>query len=78
MTSQTPYRDGAVAANGEGPMTVAAGVREIVVPASEEALNAAIAEHRIEPDRIISVMLQSGQHLAVGDYEPKYRVIYRV
>jgi hypothetical protein len=53
-------------------------VREIVVAADEVALNRALAEHRVEPDKIISVMLQPGQSMAIGDYGPKYRVLYRV
>ena len=52
-------------------------IREIVVPATETALNAAVAEHEIEPDRIISVIFQPGQSLAIGDHAAKYRLIYR-
>jgi hypothetical protein len=52
-------------------------VREIVVPADEAALNEALAENHIEPEKIISVMLQPGQHMAIGDHGPKYRVVYR-
>jgi hypothetical protein len=53
-------------------------VREIVVPANEAALNAAITDNQIEPQKIISVMLQPGQHMAIGDNGPKYRVLYRI
>jgi hypothetical protein len=59
-------------------MAIAATVREIVVPANEAALNAAITENQIEPQKIISVMLQPGKQLAIGDYGPKYRVLYRI
>jgi hypothetical protein len=52
-------------------------VRELVVAANEAALNEALAENQIEPEKIISVILQPGQHLAIGDYGPKYRVVYR-
>ena len=52
-------------------------IRELVVPANEDALNAAVVEHQIEPDKIISVILQPRHTLAIGDYEAKYRLIYR-
>jgi hypothetical protein len=52
-------------------------IRELVVPATEEALNAAVTEHDIEPDKIISVIFQPRRELAIGDYEAKYRLIYR-
>ena len=52
-------------------------VRELAVAANETALNEALAENPIEPEKIIWVILQWGQHLAIGDYEPKYRVVYR-
>jgi hypothetical protein len=54
-----------------------AGIREIVVSATEEALNAAIAERAIQPDKIISVIYEPRKELAIGDYGAKYRVIYR-
>jgi len=53
-------------------------IREIVVAADESALNQAITENQIQPDKIISVMLQPGQSLAIGDHGPKYRVLYRM
>jgi chorismate mutase len=59
-------------------MNVHAPVREIVVAATEEALNTAITENQIQPEKIISVILQPAKHLAVGDYEAKYRVLYRL
>jgi chorismate mutase len=55
-----------------------APVREIVVTANEEALNTAIVENQIRPEKIISVMLEPRKQLAIGDYEAKYRVLYRV
>jgi chorismate mutase len=58
-------------------MTANVRVREIIVPASEAALNEALAENQVEPEKIISVMLQPGQHMAIGDHGPKYRVVYR-
>jgi chorismate mutase len=59
-------------------MVTGAAVREIVVTANQEALNTAILENRIEPEKIISVILEPRKQLAIGDYEPKYRVLYRV
>jgi hypothetical protein len=58
-------------------MSNVARIREVVIPATETALNAAVAEHAIEPDRIISVVYLPGQALAVGDHAAKYRLIYR-
>ena len=52
-------------------------VKEIIVKADEASLNNAIAEKQIAPESIISVMLQPGSGLAIGDSEAKYRVIYR-
>jgi hypothetical protein len=52
-------------------------IRELVVSATEDALNAAIAEHQIESDKIISVIFQLRRKLAIGDYEAKCRLIYR-
>ena len=52
-------------------------IREIVVPANEDALNAAVAVHQIEPEKIISVIFLPRRELAIGDYEAKYRLIYR-
>jgi hypothetical protein len=52
-------------------------IREVVVNATEDALNAAVSEHQIEPDKIISVIFQPRKELAIGDYEAKYRLIYR-
>jgi chorismate mutase len=54
-----------------------AAVREIVVSANEDALNTAIMENQIQPEKIISVMLEPRRQLAIGDYEAKYRVLYR-
>jgi hypothetical protein len=53
------------------------GLKEIVIKADEAALNNMIAEKRIAPDSIVSVMLQPGSGVAIGDSEAKYRVIYR-
>jgi len=52
-------------------------IRELVVNATEDALNAAVSEYQIEPDKIISVIFQPRKELAIGDYEAKYRLIYR-
>jgi hypothetical protein len=52
-------------------------IREVVVNATEDALNAAVTEHQIEPDKIISVIFQPRKELAIGDYAAKYRLIYR-
>jgi hypothetical protein len=58
-------------------MSNVARIREVVIPATETALNAAVAEHDIAPGRIISVVYLPGQALAIGDHGPKYRLIYR-
>ena len=52
-------------------------LKEIIVKADEDSLNNAIAEKHIAPDSIISVMLQPGSGIAIGESEAKYRVIYR-
>ncbi len=52
-------------------------VKQIIVKADEESLNAAITENHIAPENIISVIYQPPNHLAIGDFEAKYRVIYR-
>ena len=52
-------------------------LKEIVVKADEQSLNSAIAEKQIAPENIVSVMLQPGSGVAIGDSEAKYRVIYR-
>jgi hypothetical protein len=54
-----------------------ASIREILIPANEEALNAAILERQIDPDRIVTIILHQRRALAIGDYEAKYRLIYR-
>jgi hypothetical protein len=51
-------------------------VRELLVSATEEELNQALREHRIQPDRILSIMLEPGTQIAGGS-GPRYRVIYR-
>ena len=38
----------------------------------------ALAEKQIAPENIVSVIFQPAGHMAIGDYEAKYRVIYRV
>ena len=53
-------------------------LKEIIVKADEESLNRAITEKHIAPESIVSVMLQPGSGLAIGDTgEAKFRVIYR-
>jgi hypothetical protein len=52
-------------------------VRELIVAADQNALNVALEENQIRPEKIISVTWQEGKHLAIGDHGPKYRVIYR-
>ena len=52
-------------------------VKEIIVKANEESLNSAMTENHIAPESIISVIFQPANQLAIGDYEAKYRVIYR-
>jgi len=58
-------------------MTNSISIREVVVNATEDALNTAVIQHQIEPDKIISVIFQPRKELAIGDYEAKYRLIYR-
>jgi chorismate mutase len=41
-------------------------IREVVVNATEDALNAAVSEHQIEPDKIISVIFQPRKELATA------------
>ena len=52
-------------------------LKEVIVKADEASLNSAIAENNIAPESIVSVMLQPGSGMAIGDSEAKYRVIYR-
>jgi hypothetical protein len=52
-------------------------LKELVVKADEDSLNSAISERHIAPESIISVVLQPGSGMAIGDSEAKYRVIYR-
>jgi len=53
-------------------------LKELVTKADEESLNSAIAAKHIAPESIVSVMLQPGSGLAMGEAaEAKYRVIYR-
>jgi len=59
-------------------MAAASSVRELIVTANEQALNTAIMENQIQPEKIISVILEPRRQLAIGDYEAKYRVLYRV
>ena len=53
-------------------------LKEIIVRADEQSLNDAIDEKKIGLDNIVSVMLQPSNGLAVGDYEAKFRVPYRI
>lgn len=62
---------------GAAPTNALPLVREIVVAAQETALNAALERHEVSPERIISVMLEPGTTLAIGDHGPRYRVLYR-
>jgi hypothetical protein len=52
-------------------------VRELIVAANEQALNAALIEQKIQPEKIISVILQPGTMMQLGDSGPTYRVLYR-
>ena len=74
----SPHRAMRRPSPGRASMATANSVREIVVPANEAALNAAIIENQIEPHKVISVILQQGPHLAIGDHEPRYRLLYRL
>ena len=53
-------------------------LKELVTKADVAALNSAIADQHIAPENIVSVILLPAQSMAIGDYEAKYRVIYRV
>lgn len=59
-------------------MTQGALVRELIVNATEDELNQALAKNKIAPEKIITVIFQPQRELAIGDYEAKYRVIYRI
>jgi hypothetical protein len=50
-------------------------IREVIVNATDDVLNAAVTEYQIEPDKIISVIFQPRRELAIGDYKAKYRLI---
>ena len=57
-----------------GPLT---SVRELLLPANGNALDAAVARYRIQPERVISVIWLPGGYAGIGDGEPKYRILYR-
>jgi chorismate mutase len=52
-------------------MNIHAPIREIVISATTDALNTTITENQIQPEKIISVILQPAKNLAVGDWEAK-------
>jgi len=51
-------------------------VRELIVPATEKELNHALSQHKVRPDRILSIMWDPESTMA-GGIGPQYRVIYR-
>jgi hypothetical protein len=51
-------------------------ILELVCDADLATLNKLIRDHRIDPARIISIILQPEKLMAVGDYKAKYRVLY--
>lgn len=51
-------------------------VEEIVTEATLEALNAALAEHDIDSERIISILPLPGQSMAFPK-PPQFRVLFR-
>ena len=53
-------------------------LKEIIVTADDESLNRAIVEKHSTPANIISVIYHPRRALAIGDYEARYRIIYRV
>jgi hypothetical protein len=67
-----------MAAAQEQAMNNSPALKEIVVTADEESLNRAIVDKHINPANIISVIYHPRRALMIGDYEAKYRVIYRV
>jgi hypothetical protein len=58
-------------------MAVLTSVRNLVVEANQVALDAAMTQHQIHPEKIISVVWLPGEHPAIVDGEPKYRILYR-
>ncbi len=54
----------------------AATVAEFTTDATVDALNAALAQRGVTPDRIIAVHYVEGAFLANGA-KPQYRVLYR-
>jgi len=63
---------------GEDIMKHRRHLKEFIVRADEQSLNDAIDEKKIGPENIVSIMLQPSNGLAVGDYEAKFRVLYRI
>lgn len=53
----------------------AATVDELIVEVTIEALNAALAEHGVTPDRIITIHFLPGVYIANGT-KPRYRILY--
>lgn len=51
-------------------------IGEIVTEGTTDALNAALADHGIEAERIVAILPVSGQAL-VTVTSPKFRVLYR-
>jgi hypothetical protein len=51
-------------------------VRELIVSATEKELNHALSQHKVRPDRILSIMWDPESTMA-GGIGPQYRVIYR-
>ena len=52
-------------------MTQDALVRELIINATEDELNQALAKNKIAPEKIITVIFQPQRELAIGDYEAK-------
>jgi hypothetical protein len=50
-------------------------MRELIVPATEKELNHALSQHKVRPDRILSIM--DPESTMAGGIGPQYRVIYR-
>jgi hypothetical protein len=67
-----------IAGAQEQAMNIPPVLKEIIVRADAEPLNRAIVEKHITPANIISVIYHPRRGLAIGDYEAKSRVIYRV
>ena len=52
-------------------------IRELVTDASVQAINLALAQHRIPASQIVGVLREQAAGAGVGDTKALYRVLYR-